>query len=138
LDLNDLRYSVEHIWVRLDENQEAALGLCEDAFGNRVEVRRLQLTPVGEEVFKDDIFGRFTTSKPKVFHLYALMSGEVIEINEDVLDAPDMILEDPYQDGWLLRMEPSNTAELDALMTREEYEDFLTEDIFTEPKDRES
>jgi len=70
----------------LDENQQATLGLCEDAFGNRVEVRRLQLTPVGEEVVKDDIFGRFQVfGHQEGFskQLFLPWSSSILKMNRD-------------------------------------------------------
>ena len=83
----------------------------------------------GEEVVKDDSFGRIITANQGSFRLYSPVNGEIIEVNEDVVEeSPELIQEDPYGDGWLLRVEIPNTTEYDNLMTRAEYEDLLNEE----------
>lgn len=125
MDLDELRFSPEHIWVRLNDDQQATIGLAEEAFQDQEEIAKVRLPVEGEEFIKDETFGRVTTSRPAILRLYAPISGEVVEVNDDILDAPEMILEDPYEEGWLLRLEISNLSEYDDLMTEEEYNDFL-------------
>jgi len=137
LDLDDLHYSTEHIWVRLDDDQQATLGLCESALEAPVEIRKLQLRREGAEILKDEVFGRFTTSESGVFRLYSPLSGEITEFNEEALENPEVILEDPYEEGWLIRLALSNEAELDDLMTREEYEEFIESELLGHPEDEE-
>ncbi len=125
MDLEVLRFSPEHIWVRLNDDQQVTIGLAEEAFEDQEEIAKVRLPMEGEEFIKDETFGRVTTSRPAILRLYAPVSGEVVEVNEDLLDAPEMILEDPYEEGWLMRIEISNLSEYDDLMTEEEYGDFL-------------
>ncbi|MEW5724815.1 MAG: glycine cleavage system protein H [Thermodesulfobacteriota bacterium] len=129
LDLDELRYSPEHIWVRLEDDQQAVIGLSEWAFSEPTTITKVRLISEGEEMVKDEPFGRLTTSKPNLIRLYAPFSGEVLEQNSEMLDAPEVILEDPYEEGWLLRVEITNMAEYDDLMTFEEYEDYLDEGL---------
>jgi len=135
LDLDDLHYSTEHVWVSLDDDQQATLGLCECALDDPVEIRKLQLRREGDEILKDEVFGRFTTSEPGVFRLYSPLSGEITEFNEEALENPEVILEDPYEEGWLIRLALSNEAELDDLMTREEYEEFIERELLGHSED---
>jgi glycine cleavage system H protein len=129
LELDDARYSPEHIWVRITEDNQALVGLTEEALDEQEDIKKLKLASEGDEFAKDEPFGRLTTTRPSVLRLYAPVSGEVIEVNEEILDAPEMILEDPYEEGWLIRIEISSMSEFDDLMTREEYEEFLSDDI---------
>ena len=125
MDQDELRFSTEHFWVRLEDDNRVTIGLTEEAFQDHEEITKIKLPPEGEELIKEDTFGRLTTSRPSVMRLYAPLGGEVIEVNEDILDAPEMILEDPYEEGWLIRVELSNLSEYDDLMTRDEYDDYL-------------
>lgn len=128
LDEDDLRYSPEHMWVRMDDGQQVTVGLCEEFLADRVLIRKLHLVSEGDDVAKDDVFGRLTTTGSGVFRLYSPVSGEVVEVNEDAVESPDVIIEDPYQDGWLIRVDLSNLADFDDLMTRDEYDEFLEGD----------
>lgn len=127
MEQDELRYSTEHLWVRIEEDQRATIGLTEDAFQDGEEITKIRLLAEGDEIIKDETFGRLTTSRPAVIRLYAPVNGEILEVNEDILDAPEMILEDPYEEGWLLRVEITNMTEYDDLMTRDEYDDFVGE-----------
>lgn len=135
MEQDDLRYSAERIWVRMDDYRQATIGLCEDFLEDGVEVRRLVLSAEGDELVKDDVFGRLTTNGKGVYRLYAPIGGEIVEVNEEALDTPEVIIEDPYQDGWLLRVDVSNMADFDELMTRDEYEDSLEEDALDDIED---
>jgi glycine cleavage system H protein len=123
--------------VRLEEDNVVTIGLTEEALTSRDEITKVRLPGEGDEYLKDETFGRLTTSRPAVFRLYAPVSGEVIEVNEDIIDAPDQIVDDAYEEGWLIRLELSNTAEYDDLMTRTEYEAYLEEDFAGDEEDLE-
>ena len=125
MDWEDLKFSVEHLWIRLEDDNRATIGVSEEAFPDGEEITKIRLVSEGEDVAKEETIGRLTTSKPSVFRIYAPVSGLVAEVNEDILDEPAMILEDPYEEGWLVRIDISNLAELDELMTRDEYEAFI-------------
>ena len=129
MELGELRFSAEHLWVRLDDDDRATIGLTAEAFGDREEISKIRLPSEGDEIIKDETMGLLTTTLPTVLRLYAPISGEVVEVNEDILESPEMILEDPYEEGWLIRVEYSNILEYDELMSRDEYEDFLSGDL---------
>ncbi|MEW6261706.1 MAG: glycine cleavage system protein H [Thermodesulfobacteriota bacterium] len=137
MDLDDLRFSAEHVWVRLEDDHQVVIGVTEEAIRDKDEITRLRLPSEGDEFVKDEAFGRLTTAKPTVIRLYAPVTGEVIEVNEDLLDVPEMLLEDPYEEGWLLRVEMLNLTDYDNLMTHDEYEDFLREDYVEEDEEEE-
>ncbi|MBU2549386.1 MAG: glycine cleavage system protein H [Proteobacteria bacterium] len=135
MEIDDLKYSVEHLWIRLDDDNRATIGVTEEAFPSQMEIKNISLPNEGDEIIKDEVFGRLKTSRPGGFRLYAPISGEVTEVNDEALDAPDVLIEDPYDEGWLVRVEFSNPSEIEDLMTRDEYEDFLDEDALDDEPD---
>lgn len=128
MDLHEMRYTPEHMWVRVDEDNLATIGFSEEILQEQGEIEDLSLPSEGEDFAKDEIIGKLSTDGPGGLKVYAPVSGEIVEINEDILDTPEAILEDPYEEGWLVRIEMANSAEFDDLMTRDEYEDFIGED----------
>lgn len=137
MDIDELRYSVEHLWVRLDVDNRATIGVSEEAFGDQTEIKSLELPSEGDEIIKDEVFGIIRTVGAGLFRLYAPLSGDITEVNEEALDVPDVIVEDPYLEGWLIRVEFSNMTEFDDLMTRDEYEEFFEEEDLEEEEERE-
>lgn len=129
MDQEDLRYSIEHLWVRLDADNRVTIGVAEPALEDQGDLSAADLPGEGEEIIKEEAFGRLRFSGSRPIVLYAPVSGEITEVNEEVLESPEVIVEDPYQDGWLIRVEISNLTEYDELMTLEEYERFLEEEL---------
>jgi glycine cleavage system H protein len=129
LDQGETRYSPEHLWVRIDEDSQATIGLSEEALQDGEEIVKVRLPSEGDEIIKEESVGRLTTSRPAVFRIYAPVTGEVVDVNDDIIDAPEMILEDPYEEGWLIRVEMSSITDFDELMTRDEYEDYIADSL---------
>jgi len=127
VSLDEVRYSVEHLWVSVDDDNLATIGLSERAYEEWYEIEQINLPTEGEDIVKDERFGRIVNTRLGEIQLYAPISGEVTEINEEVRLAPELILEDPYVDGWLIRVELTNPPEFDDLLTSDEYNDFLGE-----------
>jgi|DewCreStandDraft_5_1066085.scaffolds.fasta_scaffold08051_3 glycine cleavage system H protein len=121
----DLRYSKEHEWV-LVEGNVATVGITDYAQEQLGEIVHVELPEVGEKVSKEDAFGVVESVKT-VSDVYAPVSGSVIEVNDDLPDNPELINEDPYGDGWMLKIEMSDPDELEELMTAEEYERYVAE-----------
>jgi glycine cleavage system H protein len=119
----DLRYSADHEWVRLEGNH-ARVGItdyAQDALGDVVYV---QLPSVGVEVKAADSFGEVESTK-SVSDLFAPVSGRVIEINTALADAPQLVNDDPYGEGWLCVIEVSDAAQFQGLMTPDGYRELL-------------
>ncbi|MCX8072491.1 MAG: glycine cleavage system protein GcvH [Candidatus Binatia bacterium] len=121
----DLRYSKEHEWV-LVEGNVATVGITDYAQEQLGEIVYVELPEVGEKVSKEDAFGVVESVKT-VSDVYAPVSGCVIEVNDDLPNNPELLNEDPYGDGWMLKIEMSDPAELEELMTAEEYERYVAE-----------
>jgi glycine cleavage system H protein len=114
-----LRYSKDHEWARLEDGR-VRMGItdyAQDALGDVVYV---QLPAVGTEVAAGTSFSEVESTK-SVSDIYAPVGGRVAEVNDQLVDAPERLNEDPYGDGWLCVLEPSDPAELDGLMDAEGY-----------------
>ncbi len=122
---DDLRYHAEHDWARVD-GDTATLGItwyAQDALGELVHFEPPQ---TGSAVAKDESYGEVESVKA-VSDLIAPLSGEVMEVNEALLDAPETINEDPYGDGWLVRIRLTEPGELDDLLDAEAYRKLVEE-----------
>jgi len=116
---DDLRYHSEHDWARVD-GDEAVLGVtwfAQDALG---ELVHYEAPEVGSTVRKDQPCGEVESVKA-VSDVVAPLSGEVLEINQKAVDEPEIVNEDPYGDGWLIRIRMSESSEVDSLMDPEAY-----------------
>ena len=121
-----LKYSKEHEWVATEETV-ATVGITDHAQEQLGEIVYIELPAVGEKVSKDDPFGVIESVKA-VSDIYAPVSGTVIEINEDLPESPEMVNEDCYGDGWLIKVKISDTADFDDLMEASEYEEMVARD----------
>lgn len=115
----DLYYSQEHIWVKKEDNQ-VKIGVTEFGQDELGDVVFVELPEVGEGLETDEPFGSVESVKT-VSELYAPISGQIVEVNEELEDNPEFINESPYDKAWIITMEVSNEAELDELLTADEY-----------------
>jgi glycine cleavage system H protein len=121
----DLRYHAEHDWARIEDG-EATIGItwyAQDALG---ELVHFEPPEEGKELAKDASYGEVESVKA-VSELIAPLSGEVLEVNAQVVDAPETVNGDPYGDGWLVRLRLANPAEADALLDAEAYRKLLAD-----------
>ena len=116
----DLKYMESHEWARR-EDDIAVIGITFYAQQEIQDVVYVELPEVGTIVEQHKEFGVIESVK-SAFDLYAPVSGEVIEINEDLEDAPELVNEDPYGKGWMIKIKMTNPDELNNLMTAEEYQ----------------
>lgn len=121
----ELKYTKEHEWVRVKGNT-VTVGITDWAQDQLGDIVFVELPEEGEEVEKGDTFGVVESTK-SVNDLYLPVSGNVVEVNDPLLDTPETINDDCYGEGWMIRIEMSDKSELDELMTSEEYEAFLKE-----------
>jgi glycine cleavage system H protein len=122
---DDLKYHREHDWARI-EGDEAVLGVtwfAGDALG---ELVHFEPPEAGAAVAKDATYGEVESVKA-VSEVVAPLSGEVLEVNQKVVDAPETVNEDPYGGGWLIRIRLSDPSEVDALLDAAAYMQVLAE-----------
>ena len=121
----ELKYHREHDWARV-EGEEATLGItwfAQDALG---ELVHYEPPEEGQAIAKDGSYGEVESVKA-VSDLIAPLSGEVVEVNSKVVDAPETVNDDPYGEGWLVRIRLGDPSEVDSLLDAEAYKQLLAE-----------
>lgn len=122
---DDLKYTKDHEWTRVSGAQ-ATVGITQFAQEQLGDVVFVELPKVGESLKRGEPFGVVESTKA-VSELFAPISGKVIEVNDPLLDSPQTINEDPYEEGWMVQVELSDPKELEGLLSAEAYEKFLDE-----------
>ncbi len=117
----ELKYSKEHIWVRVD-GKRAIIGITDYAQSELGLISSVDLPEIGDELEQEDSFGSIEARKT-VAELYAPLSGEVLEVNDELEGAPELVNEDPYDSGWLIAMKIADPEELNLLLSADDYMD---------------
>ena len=121
----DLRYTQEHEWVKVEGNK-VRVGITDFAQNELGDIVFVELPEVGDTVTFNEPFGSVESVKT-VSELYSPVSGTVVEINEALSDSPEFVNESPYENAWMIVVELSNEAEVEALLTAEAYEELISE-----------
>ena len=120
----NLKYTKEHEWVRVEENGIAVIGITDFAQSELGELVYIEVDTVGDSIGKDEVFGTVEAVKT-TSDLFMPLSGEVLEFNSDLDetegDNPGLINEDPYEGGWIVKIKISDESELEALMDHATY-----------------
>ncbi|MFO8060180.1 MAG: glycine cleavage system protein GcvH [Bacillota bacterium] len=119
----DLLYTENHEWIRVEDGI-GVVGITEYACEQLGDLVFVELPEEGDEFGQGDSFGVIESVKA-VADFYLPAGGTVVEVNEDLLDAPETITEDPYGEGWVIKIEISDSSELDVLMNSEDYQTIL-------------
>lgn len=125
--IGEIRFSRDHLWVRWDDDIRATLGLTDYLQEKLGEIYALRLPEEGEELIKDDSFMALEAKNGRR-EMAAPISGEVIEVNYEVVEVPEIVNEEPMTEGWLIKVEMPSGQEFDDLLTEEEYQDYLSEE----------
>jgi glycine cleavage system H protein len=121
----DRRYTKEHEWVRV-ENDFGTVGITDYAQDQLGDLVYLDLPSSGTQVKQLDKLGEIESVKA-VSDLYSPVSGEVVEVNQEVVDRPELVNQSPYEEGWLVRLRLADPAELDGLLTAEQYDELIAQ-----------
>ena len=119
-------YTEEHEWIK-KEDGTIRYGITDYAQEELGDIVFVELPEVEEEFDKDDSFGVLESVKA-VSDTFIPVSGRIIEVNENLLDNPELINDDPYGEGWLIKVDPADDTELDELLSAEEYAEFIEEE----------
>jgi len=120
---DDLLYTKEHEWIRVSDNN-GQVGITDFATKELGEVVYVELPKVGDKFKAGDAFGNVESVKA-VSELFLPCAGEVIDVNEDLGNAPEILNEDPYTKGWLIQIRLKDPAETADLMSAEEYDEYI-------------
>lgn len=116
----NLKYTKEHEWIRLD-GTTAFVGITDYAQSELGEIVFVEVETIGETLAEGDVFGTVEAVKT-VSDLYLPIDGKVLEFNTGLEDKPELVNEDPYGEGWMVKIEVSNAAQADSLLSAAEYE----------------
>ena len=116
---DELKYSKEHVWVRV-EGGRAVIGITDYAQETLGTISAVDLPSVGDELEQDDSFGSVEARKC-LAELYAPVSGTVVEVNDELESAPEILNDDPYDGGWIAVVELDDPEELKSLLSAEDY-----------------
>ena len=119
----NLKYTKDHEWVRV-EGDVAVIGVTDYAQSQLGDIVYVEIETEGEELDKEEVFGTIEAVKT-VSDLYMPVAGEVLEINENLEDAPDAVNKDPYGDGWVIKVKMSDESQLDELLSAEAYKELI-------------
>jgi glycine cleavage system H protein len=119
----NLKYSQDHEWIRIEEDV-AYIGITDFAQSNLGDIVFIEVETVGEKLDKGEAFGNVEAVKA-VEELYLPVAGEVLEFNEELEDSPDLVNNDPYGKGWVIKIKMSNPTDLDVLMDAGAYSELV-------------
>ncbi|MDP2182943.1 MAG: glycine cleavage system protein GcvH [Actinomycetota bacterium] len=123
---SELKYDKEHEWVRVD-GDVATLGISHFAQDQLGEVVYVDLPSEGDAAIAGETFGEIESVK-SVSELYSPLSGEIVEVNVALDDAPEIVNEDPYGEGWMIKVKMADPSQVDDMLSAEEYEAFVSEE----------
>lgn len=123
---DDLKYTKEHEWVK-EDGDAVVIGITDYAQDSLGDIVYLELPSEGAAITRDETFGVVESVKA-VSDLYSPVSGTVLEVNDSIVDSPEVINDEPYGEAWMLKVELSNTAELGELLSAAEYQTFIEEE----------
>ncbi len=124
----DLKYTEEHEWVRFEQDR-AVIGITDYAQEALGEIVYVELPVEGDELFQGDSFGGAESTKA-VSELFAPVSGEIVEVNDLLVDSPELINADPYGDGWIIKIHIGelDENEIEKLLDSSDYEELIEEE----------
>lgn len=120
----DLKYTKEHEWIRDNGDGTATIGVTDFAQSELGDVVFVEIEPEGFEFDQDEVFGTVEAVKT-VSELYAPVAGEILEVNEKLEMEPELVNDDPYGDGWMVKISMSDESQLDDLMSSDEYKEIV-------------
>ncbi|MDD3494656.1 MAG: glycine cleavage system protein GcvH [Dysgonamonadaceae bacterium] len=119
----NVKYSHDHEWIRV-EGQEAYVGITDFAQSELGEIVYVDIPTIGDTLESGEVFGSIEAVKT-VSDLLMPVSGKILEMNDELEDAPELVNKDPYGKGWIIKIAVQKPEELDNLLTAEQYKDFI-------------
>ncbi|WP_405199721.1 glycine cleavage system protein GcvH [Christiangramia sp. LLG6405-1] len=119
----ELKYTKDHEWVKI-EGDTATIGVTDFAQGELGDIVYVEVETLDESLEKEEVFGTVEAVKT-VSDLYMPVSGEIIEFNDSLEDEPEKVNNDPYGDGWMIKIKLSDASEIEGLLSAEEYQEVV-------------
>lgn len=124
---SELKYTKEHEWIRLDDEGNAVIGITDHAQELLGDMVYIELPEVEDTIATGDETGVVESVKA-ASDIYAPISGEIIEVNEELGDSPEYVNSEPYDSGWLYKMTVGNEGDLNELLSADEYADLIADE----------
>ena len=121
---SDLKYTQEHEWVRDNGDGTVTVGITDFAQSELGDIVFVELEPEGFEFEKEEVFGTVEAVKT-VSELFAPVAGEIAEVNDELEDDPEMVNNDPYGSGWMVKIKISDPSQIDELLSADDYQDVI-------------
>ena len=121
----NVRYTSEHEWIRL-ENDEAIIGITDYAQDQLGDIVFVDVTAEGETLEQGEVFGTIEVVKT-VSDLFLPIGGEIVEVNPELEEHPELVNKDPYGEGWIIRIKPTDASQMDELLDAEAYKKIINE-----------
>ena len=120
---NQLRYTKDHEWVKID-GDIVVVGITDFAQGELGDIVYVEVETLNETLAEEEVFGTVEAVKT-VSDLFLPLAGTVLEFNKTLDDAPETVNQDPYGDGWMIKLKPNNMSDVENLLTAEEYKSLV-------------
>jgi len=124
--MSEIQFTKEHEWILMKDNI-ALVGITDFAQKQLGDIVSVELPSVGNEFKQNDAMAIIDSIKASS-DIYCPLDGKVVAINEELLQNPELVNKSPFESGWIVKLEPSNTSQLENLMTEEQYNKFVGED----------
>ncbi len=121
---DELKYTKEHEWLRVD-GEHATVGITDHAQDELGDVVFVELPAIGDKIDMDEPFGNVESVKA-VSELFMPLTGVVLKVNAALDEVPELVNDDPYGKGWMVRIQIDDPSEMDALLSSEEYDDYIS------------
>ena len=119
----ELKYTKDHEWVKID-GDTATIGVTDFAQGELGDIVYIEVETEGENLDKEEVFGSIEAVKT-VSDLFMPLTGEILEFNEDLEGNPELVNDDPYGEGWMIKIKITDSSEIDSLLSAQAYEDLI-------------
>ena len=120
----ELSYTEDHEWIRIDDDGTAVIGITEFAQNELGDIIYIDINTVGQSLSKGDVFGAVEAVKT-VSDLFLPIEGEVLELNPAIEKSPELLNSDPYGEGWIIRLKPTDATEKEGLLTADAYRELV-------------
>ena len=124
--MSDVRYSEEHVWVAIDDDGVAMVGISDYAQEQLGDIVYVQLPDIGRDIEQSEDAVMIESAKTTA-EVKCPIAGRVIEVNETLADSPERVNESALDDGWLFKLEPADETQFEDLMDADDYEDFVSD-----------
>jgi glycine cleavage system H protein len=121
---DSLKYTREHEWIKDNGDGTITVGITDFAQSELGDIVFVELEPEGSEFEKDEVLGTVEAVKT-VSELFSPVSGEIVAVNEELEDDPELVNNDPYEKGWMVKIKYSDASELDSLLTAKDYKELI-------------